>query len=37
MAESSEVKCFLQDVLGLCDPALVILLEERMKVVHAKK
>lgn len=37
MAESSEVKCFLQDVLGLCDPGLVELLGERMKVVHAKK
>ena len=37
MAERSEVKGFLQNVLGLCDPALVELLGERMTVVHAKK
>ena len=37
MAERSEVKGFLQNVLGLCDPALVELLGERMTVIHAKK
>ena len=37
MAERSEVKGFLQNVLGLRDPALVELLGERMTVIHAKK
>lgn len=37
MADRSEVKVFLQDVLGLHDASVVALLEERMKVVHAKK